>query len=80
MVTIHTPQMQANGDTPIMPVHTLQATTDTKTFKKGETAKCFITKMSDGRFSLMDANFLNTTVHYEVHSEESLHESFTEIG
>lgn len=69
--------MQASGDVPVMPLHKLTANKKTRAFKDGETVVCFISKMTDGRFSVMNGHFLRTT-HYEVFTEKELHESFTE--
>jgi hypothetical protein len=77
MVTINAPQMNADKQ-PVMYTHSLTATRKTKTFKVGESAVCFITRMSDGRFAVMDASFAQVTKHYEVFTESELHESFTE--
>lgn len=80
MVKLHAPTMNYNGKdaAPVMPRHRLTATKDTRRFKKGESDECFITKMSDGRYSVMTAIFAGPTKHYEVFTEDELHESFTE--
>lgn len=81
MVTIHVPEMTiTNGKSaaPVMYRHLLTAIKETRSFKEGETAECFITKMSDGRFAVTDANFGKFTPHYEVFTEDELHNSFTE--
>jgi hypothetical protein len=81
MVTIHSPEMTQTKERfiPIMPRHRIEATRDTRTFNKGDVAECFIARMSDGRFMVMDDSFASVTIHYEVHTEKSLHESFTEL-
>jgi hypothetical protein len=78
MVKLHNPEMQSNGSAPVMPRHFLEATKDTRSFKKGETDTCFITLMSCGRYSVMTAIFAGHTKHYEVFTEKELHESFNE--
>lgn len=81
MVKLHKPEMITNGKdaAPVMYKHQLQATKKTKTFEKDEIASCYIARMSDGRYAVMDANFLNYTKHYEVFTETDLDESFNEI-
>jgi hypothetical protein len=54
------------NDSPVMPIHRLTVLKDSRHFKTGEVVDCFIQKMSDGRLSVTDANFLNFTKHYEV--------------
>lgn len=78
MVKINPVSFAKVGDNPIMPVHQLKAKADTRQFKKDDEAKCFISKMSDGRFAVTDANFKNFTKYYEVFTEKELHESFDE--
>ncbi len=65
-------------DLPLMWKHSLTATKDTRQFKKGDYAICFITQMSDGRYAVTDANFNNTTKYYEVFTPTELQESFNE--
>jgi len=77
MVTIHTLEFVKQGEVPYMPVHPLTATKQTRAFKDGEKQRCFIFKMTDGRFAVSNATFKNVT-HYEVFTEKELHESFTE--
>jgi hypothetical protein len=82
MVTIHTPQTTDDGmgnKMPVMPRHKLMAKTKTKTFEIGEIVECFIARMTCGRYEVMDANFYNTTEHFEVFTYEDLHNSFEEI-
>jgi hypothetical protein len=81
MVHLHNPEMVSvdkNTAAPIMHRHMLTATRRTRSFKEGESAECFIAKMSDGRFMVMGADFMNYTEHYEVFTEHELHESFSE--
>lgn len=79
MVNISSNAWDFGNNRPIMPIHKLEALVDTKTMNKGDIFSMFIAKMSDGRFAIMDANMSYQTVHYEVHTEESLHQSFQEI-
>lgn len=81
MVTLHKPTStkDTNGAlVPTMVVHKLQATKDTRSFKSGETDDCYIAKMTDGRFQVFTASFMETK-HHEVFSEKDLHESFNEL-
>lgn len=78
MVRLYNPKMNGLGPDalPIMPVHRLKAVKKTKTFEVDEIGECFITIMSDGRYSIMDADFLNYQKHYQVFTEKELHDSF----
>jgi hypothetical protein len=80
MVNLRNPEVVIqNGQIqPIMFKHALTAKKDTRSFKLGDTALCFITTMSDGRFAVMDASFKHPTIHYEVFTKEELHASFDE--
>lgn len=62
-----------------MPVHTLTANTPTKCFRLGERADCFIVKMDNNRFAVTDADFKGVTPHYEVFTENELHDTFNEV-
>ena len=81
MVTLKNPQANIDKDgriLPVMPVHRITAKRNTKTFSAGQTSDVFITRMTDGRLSVFDASFKNTQKHYEVFTEEDLHDSFDE--
>ena len=82
MVTLHNPEVIINNNIaqPIMHKHLLVAKKDTRSFKQGESAMCFITIMSDGRYAVMDAHFKHPTFHYEVFTKEELRASFDEQG
>lgn len=63
-----------------MPKHQLKALKKTKSFEVGEVLLCFIQKMSDGRYSVMNGHFMHST-HYEVFANAAeLHETFEEIA
>lgn len=82
MITIHIPTAipdGSGGKNPVMPKHRLKALKDTKTFKTGDVADCFIQKNSTGTLSIFDANFLNHTDHYENFTLNEAHNSFEEI-
>lgn len=81
MVTIHKSEStkDTNGNlVPYMRVHKLQATKKTRTFSEDEIDDCYIAKMTDGRFQVFTASFMETK-HHEVFTEKDLHESFNEI-
>lgn len=83
MVTLHRPTATIgnNGEiAPVMPIHKLTAKKDTRTFTAGEQQDCYIAKMSDGRYQVFDATFINVTNHHECFTEQELHDSFDEAS
>jgi hypothetical protein len=81
MVTLHNPQATVgkNGEIlPVMPVHILTVKRDTRSFQTGQSARCYITIMSDGRYAVFDASFTFPQKWYEVFTEDELHITFDE--
>lgn len=67
-----------DGITPVMRVHTLICTRDTKQFKKDETVKTYVAEMDNNRFAVWDSHWTHHNK-YEVFSQEELHKTFNEV-
>lgn len=65
-------------DGPMAMIHVLKSNIVFNGFEEGEAKKCYIQKMSNGRFGVMSYSYKDNF--YKVlQSEQELHDSFEEI-